>query len=235
MAWLDLCRPGRKTKPKMTLLETLSDFGGIFVGFLLTIAILSFVIKDNPLYRLAVHILVGVSAGFAVVIVINEVILPLFDDISQESSLLVRLYWVVPILLAALLLLKLFPGAARIGNSSMAVIIGVGATVGLLGAIEGTLLPQILVQYDSAFLGIGIGILAIIALAYFFFTARQPKQGVADMPVWYAYIRMAGRVVITMTLAGLFAGALNTSLVLLVQRVGYYVESFSRIFEVLLS
>lgn len=219
----------------MDLLETLGEFGGILVGFLLTIAILSFVIKDNPLYRLAIHVLVGVSAGYAVVVAINEVILPLFDTLLQSSSLTMRLYWIVPLLLSALLLLKLIPRTARIGNSAMAVIIGVGAAVGLLGAIDGTLLPQILVQYDDALLGIGIGLLAIISLAYFFFTARQSEQGVAKMPNWYPYIGAAGRVVITMTLAGLFAGALNTSLVLLVQRVGFYMESFARIFEVLLS
>ncbi len=218
----------------MNILETLGDFGGILVGFLLTIAILSFVIKDNPLYRLAVHVLVGVSAGYAVVIVINEVVLPLFDTLSHSTSLPVRLYWIVPLILAALLLLKLIPRTAWIGNSAMAVIVGVGAAVGLLGAIVGTLLPQILVQYDDALLGIGIGLLAIIALAYFFFTARQSEQGLAKMPNWYPYVGAAGRVVITMTLAGLFAGALNTSIVLLVQRVGFYMESFARIFEVIL-
>lgn len=218
----------------MNILETLGDFGGILVGFLLTIAILSFVIKDNPLYRLAVHVLVGVSAGYAVVIVINEVVLPLFDTLSRSTSLPVRLYWIVPLILAALLLLKLIPRTAWIGNSAMAVIVGVGAAVGLLGAIVGTLLPQILVQYDDALLGIGIGLLAIIALAYFFFTARQSEQGLAKMPNWYPYLGAAGRVVITMTLAGLFAGALNTSIVLLVQRVGFYMESFARIFEVIL-
>jgi small-conductance mechanosensitive channel len=218
----------------VNILETLGDFGGILVGFLLTIAILSFVIKDNPLYRLAVHVLVGVSAGYAVVIVINEVVLPLFDTLSHSTSLPVRLYWIVPLILAALLLLKLIPRTAWIGNSAMAVIVGVGAAVGLLGAIVGTLLPQILVQYDDALLGIGIGLLAIIALAYFFFTARQSEQGLAKMPNWYPYLGAAGRVVITMTLAGLFAGALNTSIVLLVQRVGFYMESFARIFEVIL-
>ncbi|HCB50304.1 MAG TPA: hypothetical protein DEP47_12480, partial [Chloroflexi bacterium] len=86
----------------MNILETLGDFGGILVGFLLTIAILSFLIKDNPLYRLAVHILVGVSAGYAVVIVINEVVLPLFDTLSRSTSLTARLYWIVPLILAAL-------------------------------------------------------------------------------------------------------------------------------------
>lgn len=218
----------------MNLLETLGEFGGIFLGFLLTIAILSFIIKDNPLYRLAVHILVGVSAGYAVVVVIREVIRPLIDGLFQSTSLMVRLYWIVPIILAVLLLLKIIPRTAQIGNSAMAVIIGVGAAVGLVGAIVGTLIPQIFVQYGNAVLGIGIGLLAIIALAYFFFTARQSEQGEAEAPDWYPYVGMAGRVVITITLAGLFAGALNTSIVLLVQRVGFYMDSFTRIFEVLI-
>lgn len=217
----------------MNFFETLGEFGGILVGFLLTIAVLSFVIKDNPLYRLAVHILVGVSAGFAVVVVIKEVISPVFDNLTGETSWIVRLYWLIPVILSILLILKLVPKTAKIGNSAMAVVIGVGAAVGLSGAVIGTLLPQILVRYDDALLGVSIAFIVVIALAYFFFSATQADPGMDNTPAWYPYVGGAGRVVITITLAGLFAGALNTSIVLLVQRVGFYLESFSRIFEVL--
>ena len=218
----------------MNLLETLGEMGGVIVGLLLTIAVLSFVIKDNPLYRLAVHVLVGVSAGFAVVVVVREVFLPLFQTLSQDSSTIVRLFWLVPLLLALLLLLKLIPRTAQYGNSAMAAMMGVGAAVGLVGAITGTLLPQVLVQYEDAVLGVVVALLAIFALAYFFFTGKPSGQYVAKMPKWYLYVGTAGRIVLTMTLAGLFAGALNTSLVLLVGRVGFYIQSFTRLFEVLL-
>ena len=37
---------------------------GIWIGAILTLAIFSFLYKDNPVYRFAEHLLVGVSAGY---------------------------------------------------------------------------------------------------------------------------------------------------------------------------
>jgi hypothetical protein len=107
----------------------------------------------------------------------------------------------------------------------MAVIIGIGASVGLVGAVAGTLIPQIVVRYDNAILGLVVALLASLTLVYFFFTGKESSTGVAKMPVWFPYIQIGGKVVITMTLAGLFVGALNTSLVLLVGRVGFYITA----------
>ena len=41
---------------------------GIWVGALLTLCIFSFLYKDNPLYKLADHLFVGVSAGYFIVL-----------------------------------------------------------------------------------------------------------------------------------------------------------------------
>ena len=40
---------------------------GTWVAATLTLAILSFLYKDNPLYKVAEHLYVGTSAGFAVI------------------------------------------------------------------------------------------------------------------------------------------------------------------------
>lgn len=45
----------------------ISSDPGIWVAGILTIAIFSFLYKDNPLYRFAEHLLVGVSAGYYLV------------------------------------------------------------------------------------------------------------------------------------------------------------------------
>ncbi|UCG23590.1 MAG: hypothetical protein JSW55_15810 [Chloroflexota bacterium] len=214
----------------MTLLQEVGEFGGILVGFLLTLCVLSFVIKDNPLYRVAVHILVGVSAAFAVVIVVREVFNPVFDDLRSNlpgNGLL----WIVPMILAFLLLLKAVPRTSALGNSALAVLMAIGAAVGFVGAIAGTLLPQILVRYDNALLGLLAAGLTISTLAYFFFTSRTLGSSETRMPRWHTPIAALGRVVITVTLAGLFAGILNTSLVILTQRVGYYIDALSRFFS----
>ena len=55
------------------------------------------------------------------------------------------------------------------------------------------------------------------------------------MPRWYPVVALPGRVVITMTLAGLFAGILNSSLVILSERVGYFVTEFGQFFTDFLS
>ena len=111
----------------------------------------------------------------------------------------------------------------------------VGAAVAFVGAIAGTLMPQILVRYDSAFLGLLLAVLTISTLTYFIFTGRNKKDGKSRMPRWYPPISVLGRVVITMTLAGLFAGILNTSLVILTERAGHYINAFGQFFTDFLS
>lgn len=216
-------------------MEALAELGGLVVGLLLTLSILSYVIGDNPLYRLALHILVGVSAAFAVVITVRDVIGPLVQSIASNRPSSDGLFWVIPLLLSLFLLLKIFRRTAWFGNNTMAVLIGIGAAVGLVGAITGTLLPQILVQYDQGWLAIVIALLTILTLAYFFFTGQKQLDGRVRMPKWYPMTAGAGRIVLTITLAGLFAAVINTSLVLLIQRIAYYSSEISRVVELLFS
>lgn len=214
----------------------MDDVMGVVVGFILTIFVFSFVIKDNPLYRLAVHLLVGVSAGYAGVVIVWEVFVPLFERIAQDPSGSFSLLWYFPIFLALLLLLKLFPQTAWLGNSAMAILMAVGAAVGLIGAIVGTLIPQIASSYSGDLTGLTgglagllVGILTICTLVYFHFTGRLTAGGTVVMPLWQRYTGLAGQVVITITLGALFAGAFSTSLILLSERVGFFMNGFGDI------
>ncbi len=214
-------------------LDNLADLGGLLVGFLLTLFIFSYVIKDNPLYRLAVHILVGVGAGYAIVVVVEHVLLPIAETVRDNPTDPGTFVWVVPFLLAALLLLKAVPRLAWLGNSAMAVIIGIGAAVGLVGAIVGTIWPQVTAQHENAVVGLVVALLAVCALFYFQFSARFTENNQVTMPRWYKAIGIVGRGVITVTLAGLFAGVLSTSLILLAERVGFFVESVANMLATL--
>ena len=218
----------------MNFLQETGEFGGILIGFLLTLCALSFVIKDNPLYRIAVHLLVGVSAAFAVVIVLREVFGPVLNDLRDDPAGN-GLLWIVPMILALLLLLKAIPQTSALGNSALAVLMAIGAAVAFVGAIAGTLLPQIIVRYENALLGLLVAALTVCVLAFFFFTSRTKADRDAQMPRWRQPVVALGRIVITVTLAGLFAGILNTSLVILTQRVGYFIDAFSKFFTEFLS
>ncbi len=210
--------------------ENINEISGLIVGFLLTIFIYSYVVKDNPMYRLAVHILVGVSAGFAGVVVVNQVLIPVGKSIISQDDNMQLVLWIIPIILAVLLLAKLFPRFAWIGNSSMAVLIAVGSAVGLVGAILGTLIPQITATYESGLVTIIVAILTVCVLAYFHFTGRLTNENDVELPAWYQYVSLTGKFVMTIALAGVFAGLFSTTLVLLSERFGFYFESFRTIF-----
>jgi len=46
------------------------------IAFLITLMILSYLIGDNPLFRVAVYIFVGVSAGYVAAVAIRQVLWP---------------------------------------------------------------------------------------------------------------------------------------------------------------
>jgi hypothetical protein len=197
---------------------------------------------DNPLYRFAVHLLVGVSAGYAAVLIVETVLWPVVRRVVQNPADPGNLTLLFPLLLALLLLLKLFPRVAWLGNSSMAILMAIGAAVGLVGAITGTLIPLVISSYSGGLDGLGggivglfVGILTICTLLYFHFTGRLNNNGEVVVPVWQKYAGLAGQVVITITLAALFAATLSTSLILLSSRVSFYIDEFGNLFSSLLS
>jgi hypothetical protein len=210
----------------MTLMESLADLGGLLVGFGLTILIYSYLVRDNPLYRLAIHLLVGATGGYVAVVVVSQVIAPVVGLVTADPYSEQATAWFLPLLLTLLLLLKASSGLAWLGNSAMAVIVAIGAGVGLVGALVGTLIPLSTSGYSGA-LGALVALLTIVALAYFFFYARseerRPGRG------YLRYLRAAGRFVIIVALGGVFAGLLNSSLVLLSERVGYFIDRASNV------
>jgi hypothetical protein len=211
-------------------MDNIGEISGLLIGFLLTLCVYSYIVKDNPMYRLAVHILVGVSAGFAAVVVARQVLIPLAESAVSSEDRLPVILWLVPIILGLLLLAKLIPGFEWLGNGSMAVLITIGSAVGLVGAIVGTLLPQVVAKYESGLLTIVVAGLTICVLAYFHFTGRLTSTGQVKLPVWHKYLGLAGRFVITIALAGVFAGLFSTTLVLLSERLNFYIDSFTILF-----
>jgi hypothetical protein len=215
---------------------------GVALGLGLTLMIYSYLLGDNPLYRLAVHLLVGVGMGYASVVIIFRVlypqlIAPLIGGAGQELQLEVLLL----ALLALFLLLKLLPQTAVVGNLAMGFVIGVGAAVAVAGAIMGTLLPQISatalsLQSDvgsSGFLEQILAALVIIAgtitsLLYFNFGATPVGDGKLQRPGWVRFSAQIGQIFLMITFGSLFAGALIASLSVFTERMQFYFQWLSQ-------
>ncbi len=206
--------------------DTLDLVTGI-VSFIFTLMIFSYLIGDNPLFRMAIHIFIGVSAGYAVVVAIYQVILPSLVMPLVVGSTEERIVLAFPLLLSLLLLLKLSPGAARLGNPASAYLVGAGAAVAIVGAVTGTLVPQVLAsitQFETdapnalerIFEGSIVLVGTVSTLAFFHFgvggksARRNPLIGL---------LAFLGQVFIGVAFGVLFAGAYAAAITALIERI----------------
>ncbi len=120
---------------------------GVWIAAILTLCIYSFLYKDNVFYKIAEHILVGVSVGYGVAYIYHQTVLPrmvypLF--IPEKADLLKPDYLVIiPVLLGLLWFARFIPGYAWITRIPMATVVGYGSGVSAMAAIHGNLIPQL--------------------------------------------------------------------------------------------
>jgi hypothetical protein len=207
--------------------------GGI--SFLLTLMVLSYLIGDNPIFRVAIYIFIGVSAGYVAAIAWHQVLYPRLVLPLLSASLGERLLLIIPLVLGLLLLLKLSPRTASLGTLPMAFLVGVGAAVAIGGAVLGTLFPQTQASmnafdlstagqyrleriFEGAFLLVG----TVTVLVYFHFgakaTATGPQRGkLVELLSW------VGQIFIAITFGVLFAGVFMAALTALIERLNFIV------------
>src|SRR3990172_5715146 len=122
------------------LLETL----GTLLAAVLTVMVLSYILGDNALFRIATYLFVGVASGYPPAGAWQEVLQPrliapfLNLNTAQFGAGPFVTGVVVPIGLVGLLALRLVPGAGRLGGLPVALLIGVGAAGGAGGALART-------------------------------------------------------------------------------------------------
>src|SRR6185503_4975507 len=204
------------------------------IGLILTLMIFSYLIGDNPLFRVAVYIFIGVSSGYAASVVWHQVLVPKLFGALQIGNPNQLILMIIPLLLCVSLLAKLSPRIAWIGNVAMAVLVGVGAAAAIGGALLGTLIPQARASMAAldfrsaasgtdAFLGLleGTVMLAgtVFTLASFHFSASRAPDGTAKRNRILEIIAWIGRLFIAITLGVLFAGVYMAALTAMIERL----------------
>lgn len=219
------------------MIFSLDQIAGV-LSFLFTLLIFSYLIGDNPFFRIAVYIFVGVSSGYIAAVVWWQVIwqrlgYPLiFGSISLfEKGLLL-----VPLFGSLLILMKVSPRLAGMGRIAMAFLVGVGAAVTIVGALGGTLIPQVFGTINAFDLTSASGkdiswfievmvsgsiILAgtVFTLIYFHFGARPKEDGSMHRLGVIEAMAWVGRLFIGITLGAVFAGVYAAALTALIERI----------------
>lgn len=184
---------------------------GVWLAALLTLFIFSFLYKDNPFYKFAEHLFVGVSAGYYIILNYWTVVVPnLWDPLTKAftsgngaplAATLgdYRAWLVIPGILGLLLFTRLF--GSKVGwmsRWSLAVIIGVYAGLKTTGFAQGDFVGQVqasLIPLWTPDLAQSINniifVVGLIASLLFFFFSREHKGalGVASkVGVWFLMI-----------------------------------------------
>jgi len=209
----------------------------VFIGAALTLMVFSFLYRDNPLYKIAEHIFVGVSAAYWMVIGFwttfwpNVVVklLPAAQRVTNPDAPLPEQdpAVIVPLILGLLMLCRLWPRLAWISRWPTA--FAVGTTVGyslvrylrsdFLNQISATIEPGLLATADSVALWsarfdhILIVVGTVCAVAYFTFS-RARRGGLA-------ILARIGLVFLMITFGASFGSTVMGRVTLLVGRLRF--------------
>lgn len=213
------------------------DFLAAVFGLLFTLMVFSYLLQDNPLFRIAVYIFVGVSSGYAATVIWHYVLVPkLFEPLLDPDQLVLLM---VPLILSLSLFAKLSPRISWMGNFAMALVVGVGAASALGGAVLGTLIPQAQAAMNAfdvraalsasdALFGLLDGAIMLVGtvftLGYFHFTAERAPDGTARRNRVFEWIAWIGRIFIATTFGVLFAGVYMAALTAMIERLGFLIN-----------
>lgn len=212
------------------------------VSFVLTLMVFSYVLGDLPLigilYRVAVYIFVGMAAAFTLIVSYESLILPYLQDIQNIGASWTALgnstdiaIFFVALLFGSLLLLKPIRSLTWLTNSVYAVVIAVGASVAVTGALTGTLFPLLRATASlpddlTADLGALADTLIVFigtmsALYYFHYQTRANSEIGAERSKLASAFRHIGKAFIVTALGAIYASAILTSLTVLTERLSF--------------
>lgn len=207
------------------------------LSFILTLAFLSYLLGDNPLYRVALHTFIGVIVGYSTLVILFQVIGPrILEPILTENPLVAGLA-LVPVAFFLLLFGKLGAKTAVLGNISVAYLLGVGAAVAIGGAIQGTLFPQVQAAWGLTATSFLSGVLALLitiaALVGFQFTRVNMQEG-DEGPQQEPRINRifdgltdVGQTVVSASLGAIYGGVILTGLTVFSGQLATFSELFS--------
>ncbi len=174
---------------------------GAWVAVGLSLLIYSFLYKDNPFFKLAEHIFVGISIGYLLTITYYQVMVnKLYLPMMQQGK-----WWlVIPAFLGMLMLSRFIPPIAWLSRISFAFLLGISSGLAIprqissfiLQQVQGTIKPLVtvgdsgvtftLANLDSLLILIGV----VSVLFYFFFSIEHtgPVRRVARIGIYFLMI-----------------------------------------------
>lgn len=169
------------------------DWGTLVAG-LLTFAVFSFLYRDNPAYKWAESLLIGVSIGYTLVIAWTSTVSAMIIDPLSSG----RWGVIVPLAVGLMLFGRFFPQTRSWSRIPIAVIIGSGAGAAIPAMLDARILNQmsptvaplwgngLVASFGAIVLLSGV----LSTLAYFYFSRERTGWfgAVASTGTWFLMI-----------------------------------------------
>ena len=206
---------------------------GIWIAAFLTLCIYSFLYRDNPFYRFAEHLFIGVAVGYGIVVTIHQGLIPFAWDplwkTIKEGGPRWNLLNLIPICIGLLFFARLLPQQAWLIRYPLAILIGIGAGVAIPNVLQadifaqvyGTLTPFSEIGTLSAFQIFGVILMVIgviCTLTYFFFSVehRGPIAGISKIGIAFLMVGFGSA----------FGNTVMGRVALLIQRVDFLLNDW---------
>lgn len=166
----------------------------VWITLALTLFIFSFLYRDNPLYKLAEHLFVGVSAGYYVAQAYQETIIPnLVIPVAREGNW----YRLGALVLSVLMFTRFVPRISWLSRWPIAFVVGTYAGINVIAFGSGDLIIQLEATMLDFLHGGGQGVSNLLLVAglacslmYFYFSRehRGALGVVSRVGVWFLMV-----------------------------------------------
>lgn len=192
---------------------------GIWVAVFLTLMVLSFLYKENPFFRLAEYLTVGLSAGYAFAaalrLFINQTITPIIVSNSYG--------FIIPLTLGAMFYLQFSKRYSYLYRLPLSLAIGYGLGVTLwswmqtyfVEQIKATILPIDVSNPITTINNLVLILGTVLSLSYFLLSREQKGT-------WGGITRV-GKYLILLALGAVFGSTVLGRMALLIQRIQFLV------------
>ncbi len=194
--------------------------GGTLTAALVTLALWTYLYKDNPIFRLAEHLFVAFSTAWWVGELYRNYVKPVvLEDILQQG----RWGMVLALLLGVILYARFVPAISWLARYPMSWMLGYGA-----GYVLAFQVKPLVGQITGSFLKFGsinsvlLWICIVSALVYFFFTISRENVAVSSVATF-------GKWVILVALGAAFGNTVLFRYTLLMGRVEFMLRDVLKV------
>lgn len=182
----------------------------------LTLAIYTILVGDNPIYKFAEHLLLGLTIGYSLVVTVKSILIPQAITPLADGNVPA----IIPVVLGSVMFLRIHPKLSGWSQIPLALLIGAGAGASIPAMMQARVLKQASATISGSGSVDGVIILlgVLVTLMYFVFT--KPHSGA------WGRAAVAGRYFMMIFFGATFAYTVMSRMALLIGRLEFLLSGW---------